>query len=334
MTNATKTLSIIFAGTLALALVTSWNWSDPSSAAFQGRLLSVDTSAVRVVQIDRSGGPSVRLKRGADGWRVASGDTTSGFPASRDAVHNLLESLPSLQVDAVVTRQSSKHPRYGVDSTGTTITMLGDGGEALGQLIVGRTRIRRPQSGGQGRSRRRRQGGTPITYVRTPEQAEVYSVERSLRSFASRSVEEWRDKVIWDVDRADIQRVDFTFPGDSSFTMRRPSVGDTASTVGPATWVAEGDTLARSKVSSTLRTLATLEADGFATGTSPSEVGPSQYEIRLHLSDGAKRTLRLRSAPEGSGYYGTTDEFEYVARFQQDTWDRILRGRTAYLDAN
>jgi hypothetical protein len=163
----------------------------------------------------------------------------------------------------------------------------------------------------------------------------VYSVEQSLRSIASRSVEDWRDKVIWDVDRADVQRVDLTFPGDSSFTMRRPSASDTSSAVGPSTWVTGGDTLSSRKVSSALRALAPLEADGFATGRSPDEVGPARYTVRLHLADSSTRTLQLRPAPSGQAYFGTADGFDYVARLQRDPWDRrVLQGRTRFLESD
>jgi hypothetical protein len=293
---------------------------------------------VQAVRIERSNQPSVRLERQNNSWTVVPSDTSASFPASLEAVDRLLSSLPTLQVDAVVTRQEDKHPRYGVDSTGTSVTMFGEGGERLGQLIVGRTRIRRPQSGGQGQSRMRRmrrRRGTPITYVRSSDRPDVYSVEQSLQAIASRSVEDWRDKMIWDVDRADIQRVDFTFPGDSSFTMRRPSARDTASAVGPSTWVSAGDTLSSRKVSSALRPLAPLEADGFATGRSPDEVGPARYAVRLHLSDGSIKTLQLRPSASGAGYLGTADGFDYVARFQRDSWDRsVLRGRTSFLERN
>ncbi|PQJ34253.1 hypothetical protein BSZ35_06265 [Salinibacter sp. 10B] len=338
MTNATKTLSIVFVGTLLLALGVSWRGSDTSSEAFQGQLLPVDTSVVQAVRIERANEPSVRLEQGDGGWSVVPSDTSVAFPANEEAVRRLLSSLPGLQVDAVVTRQSSKHPRYGVDSTGTAITMLGSGDETLGQLIVGRTRIRRPQSRNQGRSRMRqmrRRRGTPITYVRSPNRTDVYSIEQSLQSITSRSVEDWRDKVIWNVDRADIQRVDFTFPGDSSFTMRRPSNSDTSSAVGPSTWVAGGDTLASRKATFALRTLSTLEANSFASGVAPNEVGPARHTIRLHLSDGTQRTLQLRPAPSGDAYRATAEGYNYVARLQRDTWDsRVLRQRAAYLDSN
>jgi len=334
MTNATKTLAIIFAGTVALALVTSWSGSGPSSAAFQEQLLAVDTSAVQAIRIERSGGPAVRLQRSDTTWVVAPTDTAAAYPADNRAVTQLFRTLPTLQVSAVATRQPDNHPRYGVDSTGTRVTMLGAGDEPLGSLIVGRTRFQSPQSQGRSPNPRqrmqRRRGGTPITYVRAPERPDVYSVEQSLRSVANRSVEDWREKRIWAVNRSAIQRVDFTFPGDSSFTMQRAAPGDTASAVGPSTWVSRGDTLSSSAASSVLRTLSSPQADGFATGTSPDALGEPRYQVRLHLRNGNRRTLRLYPPSDGA-YRGVAGGFEYVVHLQTSTWDEVLRGRSALL---
>ena len=334
MTNATKTLAIIFAGTLALALATSWSWSTTSSAAFQQNLLAVDTSAVQAIRIEHWNRPSVRLERTEEGWSVVPTDTSVTYPASNQSVEQLLSTLPTLQVNAVATRQPDKHPRYGVDSTGTMITMLGGDDEQLGQLLVGRTQIQRPQSGGRRRNpMRRRRRGTPITYVRAPDKPDVYSVEQSLRSITNRSAEDWRDRTIWTVDRTRIQRIDFRYPADSSFTARRVSPTDTATT--SDAWVSAGDTLSRSSVSSMLRTLSSPRADGFVESKAPEDLGEAPFEIRLYLSQqqsGSPRTLQLRPNLSGKYYIATATGYPYVAQLRAGTWDRsVLKERSAFL---
>ncbi len=333
MTNATKTLALIFAGTVALALATSWSWSTTSSAAFQEELLAVDTSAVQAVRIERSQASSVRLERTSDGWAVAPSDTSATYPASAQSVTQLLSTLPALQVSAVATRQPDKHPRYGVDSTGTTITMLGADDEHLGQLIVGRTQIRRPQSGRQTQNplQRQQRRGTPITYVRSPDKPDVYSIEQSLRSLTSRSVEDWRDTQIWAVDRSQVQRIDFRYPADSSFTVERVSPSDT--TAGPDAWVSAGDTLSRNDISSMLRTLSSPQADGFVENMASENFGEALYTVRLQLTDGSRRTLRLRPTSAGEQYRATAEGFPYVVELQKSRWDRsVLKGRGALLN--
>lgn len=333
MTNATKTLAIVFAGSLTLALMTSWSWSTTSSAAFQTELLAVDTGAVQAVRIERPDAPLVQLQRSDTGWVVAPADTSATYPAGRQAVTGLLNNLPSLQVGAVATRQPEKHPRYGVDSTGTTVTLLGENETSLGQLIVGRTRIQRPQSSGQGRrSRMRRQRrGTPITYVRSPDRPDVYAIEKSLQAVVTRSVEDWRDTQIWAVDRTQIQRIDFRYPADSSFTVRRVTSGDSTASRRDA-WVTAGDTLSRNSASALLRTLSSPQAEGFRNNMTPEDLTDPLYTLRLHLADGSQRTLRLRPSASGPRYVAAADGWPYVAELRASTWDRsVLQGRASLL---
>jgi len=330
MTNATKTLAVIFAGTLALAVASTWGGSAPSSAAFQQQLLAVDTSTVQTVRIERPQSPPVQLERTADGWVVAPSDTATTYPVRPQSVDRLLDQVAGLQVRAVPTRQPSNHPRYGVDSTGTQIALLGDDGTSVGELVVGRTRMRRPQSeGNRNPMQRMQQGrGTPVTYVRTPDRPDVYSVEQSLRDITQRGVDDWRDGRLWAVDRASIQRIDFSFPGDSSFTMQRAAPGDTASAVGPSTWVSDGDTLSSSRVSRLLRTLATPEADGFVDEAPAAGMESTRYDIQLHLRDGSRRTLHLVRTDDGN-YRGTSEKVDFVARLSGDRWAEVLQGREA-----
>jgi len=332
MTNATKTLAVFFVGTLVLALAASWGWSTASSAAFQNELLAVDTSAVQAIRIERSGNTSTRLQRSEDGWTVSPSDTSARYPARAQAVRQLLNTLPALEVGAVATRQPEKHPQYGVDSTGTTVTMLGDADAPLARLIVGRTRLRQPQSGrsSQNPLQRRQRRGTPVTYVRSPARPDVYSIEQSLRSVTTRSVDDWREKQLWSIARSDIQRIDLRYPADSSFALRRVASSDTTSS--PGAWVSAGDTLSQSAVSSMLRVLSSPQADGFAETTPPDAFGDAQYEVRLQSSDGTQRSIRLRPAPSGPRYLAVADGFPYVVELQRSTWDRsVLRGRSALL---
>lgn len=338
MTNATKTLAIVFAGTLVLALAASWGGETTSSAAFQGQLLAADTAQVQALRIERSDAPTVQVERSSGQWSVAPADTSVTYPASAQTVRRTLETLSGLEVSAVATRQPDKHPRYGVDSTGTTVSMLGADGATLGQLIVGRTQMQSPPSGGQGQNpmqqMQRRRGMTPITYVRSPDRPDVYSVEQSLGSVVNRSVDDWRDKTVWTVDQSQIQRVDFSYPADSSFSMER--IVQTDTTAGAAassgTWISAGDTLATSETSSMLRMLSSPEADGFVEGTSPDALGDPLYTLRLQFADGSPRMLYFHPSNDGENYLVTADGYPYVARVQSGRWDRtVLQGRSALL---
>lgn len=326
MTNATRTLAIIFGASVLLAVVVRWGGGSTSSAAFQTQLLAVDTAQVQSVEIQRSDGPSIRLSKSGGDWSVAPSDASESFPASAGTIENVLGTLRSMEVSAVATRQTNKHARYGVDSTGTRVTMMGAGDEPLGELIVGRTQMKQaPSSGQQNPMRRRRPRGTPITYVRSPDRPDVYSVEQSLGALVNRNVEAWRDKEIWSVGQSQINEVAFAYPADSSFTMRR--VADSAS----SGWLSQGDTLSTSEVSSLLRTISTPTADGFVEGTTPDELSNPLYTVQLQVGE-ATRTLRFYSTENDDTYHATASGYPYVAEMRASRWDRtVLQGRDAFL---
>lgn len=330
MTNATKTLAILFAASLLLAVAVRWGGGSDSSAAFQTQLLAVDTSEVQSVRIERTNRPSLRFTRSEGSWSVAPSDTSATFPASAQSVQRMLGTLPSLEVSAVATRQSDKHARYGVDSTGTQVTMLDANDEPLGQLIVGRTQMKQPSGGRQQNPmQRRRRPGTPVTYVRSPDAPDVFSVEQALGSIVNQDVEAWRDKQIWALDQANIQQVEFSYPADSSFTIGR--VADTTSSA----WISEGDTLATSEVTSLLRTVSTPSADGFADGLSPEALSNPRYTVHLQLADGSRRSLQFYPTGDDNQYHATATDYPYVVELRASRWDRsVLQGRTALLQDN
>ena len=338
MTNATKTLAIIFAATLALAVASSWSWSGSSGASFQTELLPVDTSAVQAMRIAQGDGPTVRLQKADDGWTVRPDDAESSYPAQTSSVDRLLNTLPSLPVKAVATRQTDKHPRYGVDSTGTTVTLLGSGDEELGALLVGRTefRSRNESDGKSSPMQRMRRQGTNITYVRAPDRPDVYSVEADLESMLNKSVTDWRDKTIWGVAQSDIQRVQLTTTGDSatadtSFRFQRTVPSDTAASPKP-TWISDGDTLSTDAVSSVLTTVASPRASGFAENTAPEDLSNPTHTVRLRLSDGSEHTLTLYPDPTSSDtYLATASDYPYVARIQKRRWDDVFTPRSTFL---
>lgn len=342
MTNATKTLAIVFAGTLVLALASTWGGNSASSAAFEQQLLAIDTAQVQAVQVDRFDAPSIRLERSNGTWTVVPTDTSTTYPASSQAVQGMLETFSSLEVGAVATRQSDKHPRYGVDSTGVRVTMLGPNDTALGELIVGRTQMQNPPSGGQSqnplqRMKQKRRQRTILTYVRSPNTPDVYSVEQSLRPVATRGVEDWREKTIWSIDRSQIQDIKFSYPADSSFTVRRVVEQDTTAggAASSGTWMSGRDTLATGETSTLLRALSSPDADGFAENLTPETAGDTLYTVRLRLTDGTQRALRFHPAATDDNYLLTADGYPYVARVRASRWERsVLQGRSAFLKNN
>lgn len=304
MTNATKSLAIIFVALAVITAAVEMSSGPAASQAFTSKLISVDTSQVNKIVINKPGSPSITLSKSKNTWMVST-EKGKQYPASRNAVKRALLQLNGLKVSSVATRDPQKYTRYKVDSTGTKVTLFNDDNQ-LGSLIIGAPQIE---------SRREFNN-----YVRRPSDKTVYAVQGFLGPSFSKKLNDWRNKTVWDVDRSDISQVHFLYPADSSFSIKRANANK---------WVSEGDTLSNTSLSPILRNLSTMRVDGFANALSVDDFGTEQYAIQLQLKSGEQHRLRIKSMPSDSTHYlGVAKGFPYVFKLNKSSWDRsVLKSR-------
>ncbi|MDX1671270.1 MAG: DUF4340 domain-containing protein [Balneolaceae bacterium] len=301
MTNATKSLLIIFVTLVAATALVKWQSGPPSSELFRSSLVEVDTSRVNRVVIEQP----IRERRFTffreeNRWMVSSAGTGESYTADENALQRAIDRLIGLNVKAVATRDPSRHTRFKVDSTGTRVTLLEDENE-LASVYIGAPQIL---------SRREFN-----SYVRPAGDDAVYSVEGFLNPVFNRELDGWRAKQVWDLERSDISRIDFGYPADSSFTISRAGSG----------WVSEGDTLRSPALSSMLTTLSSLQANSFADTLSVENFGEGLYRIQLHLKSGEQKMLRIRpGAGEDDPFFAVASDFPYVFTLNRSNMENTL----------
>lgn len=304
MTNATKTLAIIF---VVLSVVTAglkWSSGSKGSAAFTSELVSVDTAKVSKMVISRPTEPKVTLTKKNGAWKVSMGSDAS-YPADGETIKRTIQTLNQLSVNAVATRNPDKFARYKVeDSTGTKVSLYG-GDELLKSIFVGA---------------QNRQGRSFNSYVRLANQNSVYTVEGFLRPRFAKKLEDWREKTVWDVDQNNISRVDYMYQADSSFVMTKTDDNQ---------WVSDGDTLSSTKASRVLSELSAPEVTGFPKAPSKENFGTETYALQIELSNGQKHRLRLKESPsDTTEYIGVSPDYPYVFSFRKNVWDEnVLKSR-------
>lgn len=297
MTNATKTLAIIF---IVLSVVTAglkWSSDSEGSAAFTSDLVNVDTAKVSKVVIAQPTEPNITLTKNKSKWYVSKGSDTL-FPADAQTVKRTIKTLNQLSVNAVATRNPDKFARYKVeDSTGTNVSLY-DGDILLKSIFVG----------GQNR-----QGRSFNSYVRPADQNNVYMVEGFLRPHFTKKLDDWREKTVWNVDQNKISRVDYMYQADSSFVMTKTDGNQ---------WVSNGDTLSSTKVRNVLSKLSAPEASGFPKAPSKDNFGTEIYAVQIRLTNGQKHRLRLKESPsDTTEYIGVSPDSPYVFSFRKNVWD-------------
>lgn len=309
MTNATKSLAIIFVVLLVLTAAVKWSSGPAASEAFRSSLFEVDTAQVNKVTIESPVNPTLTFQRSNQQWNV-SGETQETYPADRNKIIRAINELNGLTINSVATRDPEKFTRYKVDSTGVKISMYDDD-DLLNSIFVGA-----PQRAGQ---------RSLNTHVRLFDEDAVYTVEGFLRRQFPLNLNDWRDKIVWNVDQSNISRVDFLYPADSSFTIEK---------VGTRAWVSDGDSLSYTTVNTVLSRLDRVNASGFADSLSTDAFGTEKYALQIELSGGERRRLRLKETPADSTVYlGTHPDFPYVFSLSKNTWDDyVLKSRDELLE--
>lgn len=310
MTNATKTLLIIFVSLLVITGLVKWIGNPSSSEAFRTQLVEVDTTRVnRLVVETPTQNRRVTLQKVEEGWQVTGSSTDESYPADADAVKRAIGRLNGMNVKAVATRNPDKYTRFKVDSTGTKVTFYENDTELAG-IIVGAPQVVS-----------RRQFNS---YVRPVGDQAVYTVEGFMGSTFGRGVDGWRDKVVWEVEQERISRIDFMFPADSSYSIER---------VGENSWISQGDTLEAGPVSRITSRLGTLRANGFVDSLSTDQFGSELYAIQVQLDNGVQKTVRLKPSGEDANVFqAVAADYPYLFTLNRSSFENsVLRPRNELL---
>ena len=154
------------------------------------------------VESVRLAGPSggVALVRRADGW------SADGFDADSAIVARLLAALASSEVGALAAANPANHERMGV-SADSAITLAVEAAGRTRTILVGKQGPRFETS-----------------YVRVPDEDEVYLLEGDLRVHVRRPLDDWRNKNIVRVDTSAVTRIAVERDGEAYSVVRGDSL--------------------------------------------------------------------------------------------------------------
>jgi hypothetical protein len=308
MTNATKTLSLIFAAVVILLLLQIFLGGGGESEIFQGDLVSAEASEVNRITINHPADTSfVEISKNNGVWQVQANNET--FAADSQKIKTALRELQNMEVEALVTRDPAKHTRYRVDSTSATITFYQDD-QQLDQIIASSSQL--PGSSGD-------------IFVRVAGDDQVFLVNGLRRSSIQTNFNYWRDLTVWNVPERAITEIRFTYPADSSFTIHREN----------ETWMAGTDSLDQQKASTLSNMLAKLEAIGYPPDDVDDTISNPMYSIEFLLENGESNTLnfyRFIEAEPAPFYLVTASGYPYKFTLAKRTWDQaVLMSREDYL---
>ena len=200
-----KTLGIVFGALLVIYLMTKF-FGGPKDRSFDPNILQLDTATVTKIQIHPSGGePSFSLDRSGGSWSLQREGET--YDLAMGSVGTLLSNIQLIKAERVVSKNADRFSEYNVDDSTGTLLEIYSGGKKIKEMVAGRFSFNQATRNG-------------ISYVRLADDEAVYAVDGFLSMTLTQSFDNYRDKSMLKLNKADLTKVAFE-DGISNIEVRK-----------------------------------------------------------------------------------------------------------------
>lgn len=305
--NANRILFVV----LALLILIFWiskQYDQRNSSNFRKELFQIDTAQVTAVLIKTPEADSpIELTKNGAGWLVSQG--AAQFPVDEAAVNGLLEQLPVAKVKRLAATTKEKWADLQVDEqTGKQVTVM-SGEKVLADFVVGKLSF----------SQTTRQG---LSYLRLQEENQVYAVESFLAATLRPDLNSWRNKRVTFFEVDDVQRLQFTYPADSSFVLEKGPTGQ---------WQMESEAADSTAVMAYLSKIAKTSETNFAEQT-PSSAAFATLVITRNNHPPIQIQAYQGSTPAQVILHSSQNEQAYFkSPMAKDIYQRIFVGKPNFL---
>ncbi|HEY8388503.1 MAG TPA: DUF4340 domain-containing protein [Parasegetibacter sp.] len=305
MKNANnKRLLIFFIGLVVVYLGIRFVNFRSSTTNLHEVLLRVDTSKVATIKIYpySEGQKEMVFTRKDQSWIVSNGQGIEDV-ADSSLVNNLLQVLPGLYADRIMTKRKSQWGEYRMEDTSTSRVVIAD----KNNNVLADFRVRDGARIGSSMG-----GGT--TYVRLSGDDKVYMVDGYLNSSVDRPFVRWRESTIIRLKKDTIMSI--AFPGIANEKITRS--GDT--------WMIDGrkaDSAANAQINRYVNSIKSRYSWSFEDQFRPA--GESDARLELGIANGSQVMVRawrkddstwvINSSLREKSYYNISD-----SALRKDYW--------------
>ena len=190
-------------------------YSGSNDRTFKDKVLSFEASEVTQILIDdpKSLQEPVDLRKSVDKWMISLEGRE--YTADTNVIKNMLKQLSNMPTKRYAGKGSDAWIKYEVtDTTGTRVTLKGSG-KTVAEVLIGKFSYNVPKEQQQQAMQQGRQPrGEMTSFVRLPNEKEVYAVEGYLKMTFSSKTESYRFRSLTGINAADITRITLTEPGN------------------------------------------------------------------------------------------------------------------------
>ncbi len=281
-----KTLSIIFAALLVLVVTTRIVDKSTGSNTLKSVVFDINTDEISSVVIypKMLKGDKIELKKDGEDWKIIqAGKTYNGDAAAIDRLINQVNQLKPLRLAA---RKTDQWEKYELTDSLCSKVQLMKGSEELASLYIGKFSYRQAKQNPammQQNPYNQQPRGTMTTYVRSGDDNEVYAVEGFLGSMINRDANAFRNKKLVKVNKTNINKITFTYPADSSFTM----------VLNEDKWMSDGIALDSTAVANYLSKIQNLSSSGF------TDKNKGAYSHTIQIQDKQMNIAEVKAYIDG-----------------------------------
>lgn len=203
-----KVLTIILVILAAIYAISEFTGSKERS--FSRILVAVDTASVNEIQIQiPANNADIKLVRNAVAdWSVEAEGNRYG--ADYSVVKSILSQFHEMKPERIAATSKEHWSDFDItDSIAIQVT-LSSGKKNVADIYFGKFSYTQPP---QGQMQMQQQQGKMTTFVRSAKDDRVYAVEGFLRMNYQHDVNSYRNKNLLSVNRDDIERLSFSYPG-------------------------------------------------------------------------------------------------------------------------
>lgn len=205
-------LIIILAVLLIAYLIVRFAGS--SDRTFRDKVISFDASVVdeMIIKDPKSNTEPVDLIKQGDKWMVKTGGRE--YTADTNMIKSMLKIVSDLPTKRYAGKGSDAWVKYEVTDSAATRVTLKSSGKMIAELLVGKFSYNIPKEQQQQVQMQGRQPrGEMTSYVRLPDEKDVYAVDGYLKMTFSGKADSYRFKSLVSLNPSDITRITVNEPG-------------------------------------------------------------------------------------------------------------------------
>ena len=253
------------------------------------------TSSFQLPKVDRNAVDGVVIARATDTVRLAKQGanwTVNGLSAGPALVGQLFDAMADTAAQSeLIAESASSHDRLGIDSAKARRLSFRQGDKTVAELLIGS-----------------RGGNFESAYVRSPGQSAVYQIKGRLIEYAERSVDDWRNKRIVEIQPDSVATVEVQV-GKKGYTLARAD----------KSWTLNGGPADSAAVANLLNQFKTLDAAGFATAAQADSANFAAPDKLIRLKAAGDRPLAVLAVDSTAAGFWVRREGDPTV-FRIDSW--------------